>query len=185
MQTLAFVTNNEGKFKEVSALLDLPLEQVSIHTDEIQSLDPVAIVRHKALTAYEHVHIPLIVDDTSLHIKAWNGFPGPFIKHIVEAGGMELLLMMMQGTADRRADFVTTIGYYDGKVFQNVAGTTHGKIADEIIGGKSWGINGIFIPDGGDRVYGEMTLEEKNTLSHRAKAVHALKGILELRHPRT
>lgn len=160
-------------------MLGIPLVKISVHIDEIQSLDDVEIVRHKALAAYNHVQRPLIVDDTALHVNAWNGFPGPFIKHIVDAGGMKLFLTMMQGVTDRRASFTTTIGYYDGQKFHHVIGTAHGEIANRIRGGKGWGINGIFIPDSSTQTYGEMSIQEKNSLSHRAKATLALKELLE------
>jgi len=179
MPKLAFVTNNVGKFQEISLMLGVPLDQVSVHINEIQSLDNVEIVYHKAVAAYDRVQKPLIVDDTSLHVRAWNGFPGPFIKHIVAAGGMELFLTMMQGTLDRRADFSTTLGYYNGKNFYHVVGTAHGKIADKVRGGKSWGVNAIFIPDEGTKTYAEMSLKQKNTVSHRAKATFALKKLLQ------
>ncbi|MBP6994414.1 non-canonical purine NTP pyrophosphatase, partial [Candidatus Woesebacteria bacterium] len=167
MSQLVFATNNVGKFEEMSAVLGIPLERADTHIFEIQSLDAVEVVRHKAREAYKIIQKPLIVDDTSLNVAAWNGFPGPFIKHIIDAGGMELLLTMMRSAEDRSAEFSTTLGYFDGKEFAFVIGITKGKISEIAKGKKSWGINEIFIPDGFTKTYGEMTVDEKNLVSHR------------------
>lgn len=179
MSQLVFATNNVGKFEEMSAVLSIPLERADSNIFEIQSLDAAEVVRHKAHEAYKLIQKPLIVDDTSLRVTAWNGFPGPFIKHIIDAGGMELLLTMMRGTDDRSAEFSTTLGYFDGNQFSFVVGATHGKISEMPRGKKSWGINEIFIPDGFAKTYGEMTLDEKNSVSHRGKAARALKIMLD------
>ena len=175
---LKFVTGNRGKFQEIQAELGMELEHVTLEIPEIQSLDLVEIARHKALMAHEFLHEPLIVDDTGLEIAAWNGFPGPFIKHILEAGGQELLLRMLHGVTQRDARFTTVIGYFDGSRFTYVEGVTRGTIADEIRG-DDWGINGIFIPEGMNLTYSQMDLTTKNTVSHRGKATRALKALLE------
>ncbi len=175
---LKFVTSNKGKFQEIQAELGIPLELETLDIPEIQSLDLVNITRHKALMAYEILSEPLIVDDTGLQIEAWNGFPGPFIKHILEAGGQELLLRMMHGVENRNARFTTIIGYFDGSHFAHVEGSTVGTIASEIRG-EDWGINGIFIPEGTSLTYGELSMADKNKISHRGKATRKLKVMLE------
>ena len=179
MQKLAFVTQNLGKFREVSSLLGVSLDHVSLDLDEIQSLDTHKIVHHKTLQAYNILKRPLFVDDTSLQVPAWNGFPGPFVKHIIEAGGPELLLTLMKGTEDRSAEFTTTIGYHNGNNVHFVEGTTQGSIAIKPRGGNTWGINTIFIPEHSEKTYGEMSVEEKNTLSHRAKAITSFQKLLQ------
>ncbi len=170
---LLFVTSNQGKVDEIVAALGIRVRTISLQIHEIQSLDLVEIARHKARDAYTQINEPLIVDDTGLAIHAWEGFPGPFIKHIVDAGGPDLLLRMMRGQKNRHATFTTVIGYYDGLKFHHVRGETHGVIARAKQGKKSWGINEIFIPDGHTQTYAQMSLETKNEVSHRGKAVRA------------
>ncbi len=175
---LKFVTGNKGKFQEIQAGLGMPLELVTLDIPEIQSLDLVEITRHKALMAYELVREALIVDDTGLQVEEWNGFPGPFIKHILEAGGQELLLRMLSGVENRNARFTTVLGYFDGSRFTHIEGSTTGTIAYEVRG-KDWGINGIFIPEGMGLTYAEMGMTDKNKISHRGKATRALRELLE------
>lgn len=98
---LFFVTGNEGKMMEAQRILGFPIEIVKFDLEEIQSLDLAEIVRHKVLQAYQIVKKPVFVDDVGLYVSAWNGFPGPFVKYLREAGGNELLLRMMRLENDR------------------------------------------------------------------------------------
>lgn len=179
MTAITFVTGNKGKYKEVAALLNKPLEQSDLVIEEIQSLDLAEIAHHKAVTAFQKIHKPLFVDDTGLAVAAWNGFPGPFIKHIQKAGGMELLLSMLKHTINREANFITTLAFHDGSQVHTFVGSVKGTIASEIRGNGGWGIDGIFIPEGHVRTYAEMEFAEKNSLSHRTKAVMLFKDYLE------
>src|SRR3989338_3993072 len=100
MKKLCFVTSNKDKVDEAREILGIPIEIVDIDIDEIQSMDLKKIVKHKALEAYRRVKKHLFVDDVSFEVKAWNGFPGPFIKFLRLAGS-ELLLRMLSGEKDK------------------------------------------------------------------------------------
>src|SRR3990172_9691521 len=99
MKKLCFVTSNKDKVDEAQKNLGIPIEIVDIDIDEIQSMDLKKIVKHKALEAYKRVKKPVFVDDVSFEVRAWNGFPGPFIKFLQKAGNgrFELLLRMLSG----------------------------------------------------------------------------------------
>ena len=177
--SLVFVTGNKGKLEEVSTLLGFEVESVDLQIEEIQDLDIKNVARSKAEKAYEIIKKPLIVDDTGITIDEWNGFPGPFLAHILKAGGKELILKMMESASSRSATFSTAIAYHDGKVVQIFEGALRGSISTEIKGDRGFGIDGIFIPAGFDKTFAQLTLEEKNKLSNRGMAVRKLKMYLQ------
>jgi XTP/dITP diphosphohydrolase len=179
IMSLVFVTRNKDKSQEMSALLGISIESVDLQLAEIQDIDVAKVANHKASLAYAQIKRPLFVDDTGIYIDAWGGFPGPFIAHIVHSGGPELLLSMMVGTADRKAKFVSAISYHDGKNIHTFTGEVAGTIAREAMGRFGFGIDSIFVPDGHSGSYATMTNAEKNTVSHRSKAVVKLKKYLE------
>ena len=175
IMSLVFVTSNKGKLEEVSTMLGVELESVNLELDEIQDISIVKVALHKAKQAFEVLQRPLIVDDTGLEVLDWCGFPGPLLAHIVKSGGMPLLLSMMQGAKRREAIFKTVIAYHKGDEVITFEGLLEGSIAHEIRGERGFGIDAIFIPKGHNRTYAEMSLEEKNEISHRSKAVIKLK----------
>jgi non-canonical purine NTP pyrophosphatase (RdgB/HAM1 family) len=179
MQSLMFVTSNKGKALEAQSILNIPLDIVALDVDEIQSLDTVKITRKKAEQAFKLLGKPLIVDDVSMFIHAWNGFPGPFIKFIGEVGGSQLLLRMMDQEKDRSARVTASIGYHDGKTIHIFQGTIEGSIAYEIKGQTGFGWDGVFIPDGKELTYAQMDPVEKNSISHRRKALEKFKEFLD------
>ncbi len=164
----------------MSHLLGFPIIHKNLDISEIQNLDLAKVAVDKAQKAFDIIRKPLIVDDTGIAIHAWNGFPGPFIAHILKAGGMPLVLKMMEATTDRQATFETVIAYHDGVEIRVFRGSTHGHIARAITqdGQQGFGMDGIFIPDGENRTYAQMSISEKGAVSHRAKAVAQLKDYL-------
>ncbi|HZE87456.1 MAG TPA: non-canonical purine NTP pyrophosphatase [Methylomirabilota bacterium] len=179
MNKLFFVSSNEAKIQEAQLILGVSIEIVSLDLVEIQDFDIENIVRQKAQTAYEQIKQPLIVDDVGFYVKAWNDFPGPFIKYIIQRGGPELLLDMLKNTTNKKAYCISAIGYHDGQKVHTFLGKVTGKITDTPMGSShAKGFNAIFIPDGSDKTYSEMTLEEKSKLSHRKKSLELLKKFL-------
>lgn len=176
--SLVFVTSNKGKVEEISSMLGMDLENANLELDEIQNIHIAKVAVHKAKQAYGILHKPLIVDDTGIEVLDWNGFPGPLLAHIVKSGGMELMLSMMKGAARRDAIFKTVIAYHTGSEVITFEGGLEGSIANEIRGTRGFGIDAIFIPKGYDKTYAEMSLDEKNKISHRFLAVTKLKKYL-------
>ena len=176
---LAFVTGNEGKIKEAQEILGIPIEIVKAELDEIQSLDIELIAKRKAQDAFAKLQKPLLVDDAGLFIEAWNGFPGAMVKFIDVAGGNELLLKMLVAESNRRAYFKSCVGFHDGKTISVFSGEAHGSIATTQRGNNGWGYDPIFIPEGSEQTFAEMTTEEKNKISHRRKALTKLQSYLK------
>ena len=178
MQTLYFVTRNEGKVKEVEEILGILVHPFRADLEEIQSLDLEEIVRAKVQRAFELVGKPLFVDDVALHFEAWNGFPGPFIKYLCEAVGNEGLLKMMKDELNRHVTAKAAIGFHNGKEVITFVGEVKGTMAKEPRGESGWGWDPIFVPVHTEKTYAELTPEEKNAVSHRRVALERFRECL-------
>jgi len=178
MDTLFFVTSNEGKIKEAKEILGFPIEVAKLELDEIQSLQLEDIVTHKVKQAYEKIQKPVIVDDVGLYIEDWGGFPGPFIKFLIESGGNELLINMMKSALSRKVVAKAAIGFYNGTNLKTFIGEINGTISEEPLGDNGWGWDNVFIPEHSDKTYAQMTSEEKNQMSHRRAALEKLREFL-------
>jgi non-canonical purine NTP pyrophosphatase (RdgB/HAM1 family) len=176
---LVFVTGNEGKVKEAQAILGQTVKIVKMDIDEVQSLDIEYIVKRKAQDAYKKLQKPLLVDDAGLFIDAWNDFPGALVKFIDLSGGNELLLKMMAGEKNRKAYFMSAVAFHDGKEVKVFIGKIDGSIALEQTGKNGWGYDPIFIPTGEERTFAQMTSDEKNSISHRRRALTKLQYYLK------
>lgn len=172
---LIFVTSNQGKADEARQILNTPVDIQPLDIDEIQSLDNEKIIRKKAEEAFRLIKKPFLVDDVSMDIEAWNGFPGPFTKYIDQAGGPELLVKMLVAEKNRTAIARATIAYHDGNAIHLFIGEVKGAIATEIRGTNGWGWDPVFIPEGYSQTFAEMTETEKNNCSHRRKALEKFK----------
>ncbi len=172
---LYFVTSNQLKLREARQIVP-SLKHVKMEIPEMQELDIGEVVREKALKAYEMVHLPVVVDDTGLHVNAWNGFPGALGKWLVAQVGAEGICKMMSAYSDRRAVAETRLAVYDGKKLRTFVGTAKGTIARKPRG-SGFGFDPIFIPRGHSKTYGEMSIEEKNKISPRGKAFQKLRKL--------
>lgn len=179
MKKLCFVTSNKDKVDEAQKILGIPIEIVDIDINEIQSLDLGRVVKHKVEEAYKRIKRPVFVDDVSFEIKAWNGFPGPFIKFIRQAGGdsFELLPRMLAAEKDKTVRVIAAIGYHDGKKVRIIEGSFIGKIVPRR-GERGWGFYPYVIPRGFTKTFGELDEEVKNKISHRARALAKFKKLL-------
>lgn len=167
---IAFATNNAKKAKEVQDILGFPIDILALELPEIQSLNVEEVAFNKAQKAYEASRVPVFVDDTGLFVDAWAGFPGPLVKHLLESVGLEGILKMLEGFENRKASAKGVIAYCDGEGTKVFTGVVEGSIAESPRGSK-WGWDPIFVPLGQDKTYAEMTLEEKNSISHRRKSL--------------
>lgn len=168
------VTTNEGKVEEFSGLFveygfNFRVEPMA--TPELQENDLRKIARYSVLYAYRVLREPVLVEDAGLFIKALNGFPGPYSSYVYKTLGVDGILKLMEGVRERGAKFESALAFYSPltelKIF---TGTIEGKISEEPRGSKGFGFDPIFIPNGSNKTFAEMDLEEKNAFSHRAKA---------------
>ena len=170
---LYFITGNAKKFAEAKAIIP-EIQQLAIDLPEIQELNPQAILEAKLEAARsQHPEGSFLVEDTSLELDGLNGLPGPLIKWFLErlgSSGIQELVVGKSSTATAR----TVIGYASEKgELEFFEGATTGQIVPPNTT-ESFGWDPIFLPDGSDKRYSEMTLEEKNATSHRGKAFKSL-----------
>jgi XTP/dITP diphosphohydrolase len=174
-----FATGNIHKFNEVRSILtglDIAVGMLRMKGEEIQSSSLVEIAQTSARGAFKRCGLPVIVEDAGLFIDAVNGFPGPYAAYAYETIGNKGLLKLMERVKNRKARFQSAIVYCDSEAEAPVVfeGEACGKItAEEHLGnGKlGFGFDPIFQPDRSAKTFAEMTLEEKNCFSHRAKAM--------------
>lgn len=185
MNQLIFATNNQHKVEEMNLALKgkfsiKSLKEAGIDIDipePYNTLEENAIT--KARTIFQLTNADCFSEDTGLEVAALNGEPG--VKSARYAGekaefsdNVDKLLLKMQDKQDRSAQFKTIITLIkDGKehLFEGIC---KGTILTERQGGKGFGYDPVFVPIGSNKSFAEMTMEEKNTFSHRRKAADKL-----------
>ncbi len=190
MRELIFATNNKHKLEEVSQLLKgvvkiLSLKDIGFEGEIPETQNTIAgNSLQKVQFIYSLYKKDCFADDTGLEVEALNGEPGVRSARYASEDpdfelNMEKLLKNMEGIKNRRARFLTVITLLiDGNLYQ-FEGEVWGHIAEEPRGEHGFGYDPVFIPDGYDKTFAEMTLEEKNKISHRAKAVKKLVDFLK------
>jgi XTP/dITP diphosphohydrolase len=174
-----FATGNVHKFNEARSILtelDVAVGMLRVKDTEIQSDSLVEIAQASALDAFKRCRLPVIVEDAGLFVNALNGFPGPYAAYAYKTIGNKGLLKLVKSVEDRKAVFQSAIAYCNSETEAPVVfeGEATGKITNEerVGNGKSgFGFDPIFQPSGSAKTFAEMTPEEKNGFSHRAKAV--------------
>ena len=127
----------------------------------------------KAVAASKYCGIPVFADDSGLEIEALNGAPGIFSARYAETNEkrIERVLSEMQGIANRKARFVCVIAIaFNGEVIETFEGVVNGHISDRPRGSNGFGYDPIFVPEGYDESFAEMSEEAKNQISHRSEA---------------
>lgn len=182
---ICFATNNAKKIEEVKAALGSDFEIVSLKdigcNEELpetgDTLDHNAF--QKARFVKENYGVDCFADDTGLEVDSLNGDPGVYSGRYAgdprsDERNIKLLLKNLKGKEDRKARFRTVIALIlEGKEYA-FEGIASGEIIEEKIGGGGFGYDPIFRPDSYSRTFAELTMEEKNQISHRGKAVKAL-----------
>ena len=171
MKTLYFVTSNDNKFEEAQmALPGINLERIDIDIDEIQSDDIVQIAKAKAQAAYLSCGKPVLVEDSGFYIDALGGFPGPLVKFVEKAMGMDGILRLLGDDKNRAAQARAVVVYYDGEETLIGVGELEGIISHTIKGDSGFFFDYFFIPNGYKKTCAELGLELKTTFSHRTRA---------------
>ncbi|KAI8050830.1 inosine triphosphate pyrophosphatase [Syncephalis plumigaleata] len=177
LRTLTFVTGNKNKLAEVKATLDGIINVVSAKVDlpELQG-DPRTIAEEKCRLAAQQVNGPVITEDTCLCFNALNGLPGPYVKWFMDKIGHDGLNRILAGYEDKSAYALCTFGYCPGPnedpiIFE---GRCPGRIVPAR-GPSNFGWDPIFEPTGYQQTFAEMPLSIKLEISHRSRALDALK----------
>ena len=186
---IVFATNNAHKLAEVQAVLGDAYELVTPRMcgveEEIPENQPTLEGNASEKSHYLRARTGLdcFADDTGLEVGALDGAPGVHSARYASDGhdfaaNNRLLLKNLKGQANRRARFRTVISLLlDGEehLFE---GIVEGRIIDRETGHEGFGFDPLFIPDGYDRTFAQMTTGEKNEVSHRARAVRKLAAYL-------
>ena len=173
-----FVTSNKGKFYEAKKKIE-NIEQKIFDYPEIRSENLGEIVVYGIEFLKEKISQPFFIEDSGLFIDVLNNFPGPFSKYVFNKVGCEGILKLMKNEKNRNAVFKSVIGYYDGetKVFEGIC---EGRISNRMSEKKGFGYDPIFMPKTSDKTFAQMDIEEKNTYSHRGKALTKLVNFMEI-----
>lgn len=178
MKDLTFITGNQNKADFLAKHLGVPVAHHKLDLDELQSLDPQAVVEHKVLQAYTVLHKPVLVEDAGLIFTAMGRLPGTFVKWFIEEVGYDGLLRLAHCLPDQTAVGRVCYGLYDGKDLHFFEGEMRGRIADQARGSGGFGFDPIFINDGYDKTRAEMTEEEYAVSSYRTPAIEKLRSFL-------
>ena len=190
MHTLIFATNNRNKVAEIQSLVGanftiIPLKEAGIEIDIPEPHDQLEANAHeKAMTIFNLTHQNCFSEDTGLEIVALNGAPG--VKSARYAGensnaqaNIDLVLSKIADIENRTAQFKTVICLIWENQTYYFEGVCKGQILSNMQGENGFGYDPIFVPDGATKSFANMTMDEKNTFSHRKKAVMQLFDFLE------
>ena len=188
-QRIVLASGNAHKIKEISDML--PEFEVIGYKDlgfdfEIEENGKTfyenALIKAKAVA--EALNLPALADDSGICVDALNGEPGIYSARYagdgIDAHNNELLLKNMQGIENRKAKFVCCMVFYkpNGEII-TATGETHGKILDKCYGSNGFGYDPLFFSDELNECLGIASAEKKNTISHRYRAISALREKLK------
>ena len=177
---LILATSSVHKAREISLVLERPIEHVAVDLPELQTLHPQDVIEAKVRAAYAQVQQPVFVEDTGLFIHSWHGLPGALIRWFLETVGIAGICTMLEKFPDRSATAIACIGYFDGTACHTFLGETTGEIAPEPRGTGGFGWDPLFIPAGYTRTFAELTEAEMVAVSMRRKVALALKAYLDV-----
>ncbi|KLI27271.1 RdgB/HAM1 family non-canonical purine NTP pyrophosphatase [Brachyspira hyodysenteriae] len=190
LEKLVIATANKHKLKEIESLfkgtvikeiLSMPSDIGEIIEDGSTFIENSLI---KAKTVYNHTKLPSLADDSGLCVNALGGKPGIYSaryggENLGYKEKMQMLLDELKDKKDRTAYFITSaVCVLDNNYYIAVEGRVNGKIIENPRGFDGFGYDPIFQPEGYNVTYAEMSLEEKNSMSHRALAMNKMKDIL-------
>lgn len=187
---LLFATRNAHKVDEVRALLAgtgvtvRSLDEVGLELDPPETGDTFeANALEKARFVHRHTGRACVADDSGLEVDALGGAPGVrsrrFSPEATDGANNRLLLERLRGVTDRRARFRCVLALVADGVERTVDGRCEGRIAEHPRGAHGFGYDPIFLPDEAPgRTMAELTLEEKNAISHRSRAFGQLPALV-------
>ena len=173
MVRMCFATSNKHKYLEALEIIktyNIELEQCEVKL-EFQGSTLDEIVVKSAMLAYIYLNKPVMVEDAGLFIEALNGFPGPYSNYVYNTLGLNGILKLLEGVNNREACFKSAVAIATGSKIIVSNGEVCGVISSKPRGIHGFGFDPIFIPHGENRTFAEMTIQEKNIYSHRAKSV--------------
>lgn len=185
MKNICFASNNTKKLVEIKSALSGKIGIISLA--ELGCNDELAetgdTLYHNAFQKARYVSetygVDCFADDTGLEVVALDGAPGVYSGRFAgeprsDERNVELLLKRMAGKENRNASFRTVIALILQGEEYSFEGKVDGVITEERFGEKGFGYDPVFRPEGYDRTFAELSMEEKNQISHRGRAVAKL-----------
>lgn len=187
---ICFATNNTKKLEEIRRALGvewqvLSLEEVGCHEELPETGETLeANSAQKANWVWDHYKIACFADDTGLEVEALGGEPGVYSARYAgpqrsNEANMQLLLQKLQAKQNRSARFRTVLTYRSAGGQWQFEGEVKGTIIEEGRGTQGFGYDPVFVPEGHSSTFAEMSLDEKNSMSHRARAMKKLVDFLQ------
>ena len=187
---LVFATHNPNKVREIQEMIGdaytiQSLTDIGCHEDIVEDAPTLeGNARIKALHVVNHYSLDCFADDTGLEVHALGGAPGVLSaryagEHGNAEANMDKLLHELQresdsGNADRTAQFRTVICLIQGGKETLIEGICQGEIATGRSGQEGFGYDPIFIPEGHNLSFADMSAAEKHAISHRGRAVRSM-----------
>lgn len=189
MMELCFATNNQHKLDEVAGQLGnsftlKTLRDIGCTVELPETTGTIAgNSRQKAEYVWTHFGVSCFADDSGLEVDALNGEPGVDSAHYSGSRdaekNIEKLLTKLADNGNRKARFITVFTLILQGVEYQFEGVIEGQILTEPRGEGGFGYDPVFLPDGHDRTFAEMRIEEKNGMSHRSRALAQMIAYLE------
>lgn len=191
-KTILIATTNKGKMNDIREIFkDLNLEILSFldfdkYPEVIEdgnTFESNAIKKAKA--AYEFFKLPVIADDSGLSVEQLNGAPGVISARYAgenasdDDNNNKLIRELEKFPEPHLAKYICVAVYYNGTDLKAVYGDCKGRIIKQGRGSNGFGYDPYFMPDGYELTMGELSLQEKNKISHRLKAFEQLKDIIK------
>lgn len=186
---LVFATHNEHKLNEVQRML--PKEITLLTLDEIGCFEDIPETSNtiegnaiqKALYIKEKYGYDTFADDTGLEVVALDNAPGVYsARYAGEAkdneANIDLLLANMKDKQERQAQFKTIFALCLGEDLHTFEGIVRGEITHERKGERGFGYDAVFLPEGYANTFAQMSADQKNSISHRGRALQKLSAFL-------
>jgi len=174
-----FVTTNENKFEEILKLfqsenVNYNLIQLDVEVNEIQTNSIQEVASFKLNSIKDKINGSYFVEDAGFFVDIpLNGFPGAYSSYIMKTIGNNGILRLIDEFDKTQAHFTSVIALYFNPLDKNLffEGTIQGKVSKTVRGSGGFGFDPIFLPDIiPNKTFAELTIEEKNKVSHRGRA---------------
>jgi XTP/dITP diphosphohydrolase len=187
---LCFASNNSHKLCEIRPLLEpdfsiLSLAEIGCFEELPETQDTIeGNSRQKAEYVFDRFKIPCFADDTGLEVEALDNAPGVYSARYAgeqksSSDNIDLLLKNLGEKSNRKARFRTVITLAGLQGIHHFEGVVDGTIIHSRKGTDGFGYDPVFQPAGFNKTFAEMTVEEKNVISHRARATQKLIAFLK------
>jgi XTP/dITP diphosphohydrolase len=187
---LILATNNNHKVEEIAHFIGEKFDLVTLNEIGFEGdiEETGTTISENSLIKAQFIHekygLNCLADDSGLEVEALDMAPGVYSARYAgeprnDQANTNLLLKNLVNSVNRKAQFRTVITLiFDGQINQ-FEGIVSGKIIPEPIGNQGFGYDPVFIPDGYDRTFAQMSLNEKNNLSHRTRALQKMVNFLD------